>query len=51
MYGLDYHDSFASNVITVRILLATAALEKWHVHLNNAFLHVKFEEELYLISP
>lgn len=56
VYGLDYTDSFApvAKVVTVRILLTCAVLQKWDVHqvdINNAFLHGQLNEDVYLTPP
>lgn len=55
-FGLDYHDSFApvAKVVTVRLLIAFAVNNQWNVHqlnINNAFLHGKLGEDVYLVPP
>lgn len=53
---LDYHNSFAlvAKVVIVRLLLAHAVKQHWFVHqmdIDNAFLHGRLEEDLYLVPP
>lgn len=55
-FGMNYHDSFApvAKVVIVRLLNAYAVNNRWNVHqldINNAFIHGKFEEDVYLTPP
>lgn len=54
--GIDFEDVFApvARLETVRILLALAGINGWHVHhldVKSAFLHGKLEEEVYVTQP
>jgi hypothetical protein len=54
--GIDFDEVFPSVVRfeTVRIMLATAALENWYitaVDVHNAYLYGKLDEELYARQP
>src|SRR5712675_1913901 len=54
--GIDYSDIFSPVVRyeTVRLMLAIAALQNWHmssVDVKTAFLYGKLDEELYMEQP
>lgn len=56
MEGVDYFDAspHISKLITVRVLLALTTINHWHLEpldVNNSFLHIKLDEEIYMDLP
>ena len=54
MEGLDYIDNFSLVVktVTVRVLLVVSATSSWPIfqlYVNNVFLHVYLDEEIYMV--
>ena len=54
--GLDYFDPFSpiTKLTTVRVVLALASINNWHLHqpnVNNAFLHKGLQEDVYMLIP
>ena len=55
-YGIDYEETFAPTLRfdSLRMLLAIAAYEDWHIHqmdVVSAYLAGELEEEIYMESP
>lgn len=53
-YDVDYEETFAPKMATVRSFLAVASLKNWVVHqmdIKNAFLHGELQEIMYVTLP
>lgn len=51
--GIDFRDSFSpvGKIITVRVVIAVVAAKSsvlYHLDINNALLHGKLDEEVYM---
>lgn len=54
--GIDFRDSFSpvAKVVTIRIIFAIVSANYsplYHLDINNAFLHGKLDEEVYMLPP
>ncbi|KAL0366931.1 UNVERIFIED_CONTAM: Retrovirus-related Pol polyprotein from transposon RE2 [Sesamum radiatum] len=54
--GIDYNDNFSpvAKTVTVRLFLTLAAAHGWplqQIDVNNAFLHGRLDEDLYMTPP
>jgi len=54
--GLDYFDTYSpiAKLTTVRIVIALASMNQWHLHqidVNNAFLHGELQEDVHMVVP
>jgi len=54
--GFDYHETFApvAKMVSVRYFISVAIARGWELHqmdVNNAFLHVDLDEEVYMTLP
>lgn len=56
IYGVDYTDTFPSvtKISSIRIIISLVAKHRWplfQLDVNNVFLHVDLQEEVYMEKP